>query len=205
MAKRPSSFNGPETVMAASIQVLAICGSLRKGSFNRMAMNAAIASAPEDMRFSEGAIDALPLYNEDVRVAAEPQASVRLKAQVAAADAILFATPEYNYGIPGVLKNAIDWVSRPPAESPFSGKPVAMLGASAGLMGTVRSQLHLRQTCQALNMLAMPQPEVLITQAAGRFGPDGALTDEATGRFIARLMVSFRDWILRLKAAPPAG
>jgi chromate reductase len=107
--------------------------------------------------------------------------------------------------MPGVLKNAIDWVSRPPAQSPFDGKPAAMLGASAGLMGTVRSQLHLRQTCQALNMLVMPRPEVLITQAASRFGPDGRLTDEATARFIAQLMAAFRDWILRLKAAPPPG
>lgn len=190
--------------MTASFDVLAICGSLRKGSFNRMAMNAAIAAAPEGLRFREGIISDIPLYNEDVRMAGEPEAVARLKKDVAAADAILFVTPEYNYSMPGVLKNAIDWVSRPPATSPFDGKPVAMLGASAGLMGTVRSQLHLRQTCQALNMLVMPRPEVMITQAASRFDPGGALTDETTARFIAQLMSAFRDWILRLKAAPPA-
>jgi len=191
--------------MAPSIQVLAICGSLRKGSFNRMAMNAAISAAPEAMHFTEGALGELPLYNEDVRVAGEPPAVTQLKAQVAAADAILFVTPEYNYSMPGVRKNEIDCVSRPAATSPFDGKPVAMLGASAGLMGTVRSQLHLRQTCQALNMLVMARPEVMISQAASRFDPDGRLTDEATGRFIAQLMAAFQDWILRLKAAPPPG
>jgi chromate reductase len=191
--------------MAQSLDVLAICGSLRKGSFNRMAMNLAMSTAPDGMRFTEGAIGDIPLYNEDVRLAGEPQAVTRLKRQVGAADAILFVTPEYNYGMPGVLKNAIDWVSRPPEQSPFDGKPAAMLGASAGLMGTVRSQLQLRQTCQALNMLVMPKPEVLITRAATRFAPDGSPNDQATARFITDLVAAFRDWILRLKAAPPGG
>lgn len=168
-----------------------------------MAMAAAMAVAPAQMRFEEGAINGIPLYNEDVRVAGEPAPVARLKAQVAAADAIFFVTPEYNYSMPGVLKNAIDWVSRPPDTAPFDGKPAALLGASAGLMGTVRSQLHLRQTCQALNMLVMPKPEVLITKAASRFAPDGSLNDEVTARFIVQFMAAFRDWVLRLKTAAP--
>jgi chromate reductase, NAD(P)H dehydrogenase (quinone) len=184
-----------------SIQVLAICGSLRKGSFNRMAMNAAIARAPDGMTIREGAIGDIPLYNEDVREAGEPAAVAVLKRQVLEADALLFATPEYNYGMPGALKNAIDWVSRPPSSSPFDGKPVAMLGASAGVMATVRSQLQLRQTCLALNMLALNRPEVLIGQAAGKFAPDGSLKDEATGKFIGLLMQALYDWTLRLRGA----
>lgn len=185
--------------MTENIQVLAICGSLRKASFNRMAMREAMARAPQGMRFTEGAIGDIPLYNEDVRVAGEPAAVALLKQQVRAADALLFATPEYNYGTPGVLKNAIDWVSRPPADSPFDGKPVAILGASAGMMATVRSQLQLRQTCLALNMLPVSKPEVLIAQAAGKFAEDGSLTDEATGRFIGQLMQALHDWTLRLR------
>lgn len=185
--------------MPETISVLAICGSLRKASFNRMAMQAAIAHAPQGMTISEGVIGDIPLFNEDVRLAGEPAPVTRLKQQVAGADALLFVTPEYNYGIPGVLKNAIDWVSRPPATSPFDGKPVAMMGASMGLMGTVRSQLALRQTCLALNMLPLNRPEILIAQAQNRFGPDGALTDEATGKYIGLLMQGLYDWVVRLK------
>ncbi len=183
-----------------SLQVLAMCGSLRRGSFNRMAMNAAIARAPAGMTIIEGAIGDIPLYNEDVRDAGEPAAVATLKQQVRDADALLFATPEYNYGMPGVLKNAIDWVSRPPSSSPFDGKPVAILGASAGMMATVRSQLQLRQTCLALNMLPVNRPEVLIAQAGGKFAEDGSLKDEATGKFIGLLMQALYDWTLRLRA-----
>lgn len=181
------------------VHVLAICGSLRKASFNRMAMRAALASAPRAMTFEEGLIGEVPPFNEDVREAGEPAAVATLKAQVTAADALLIATPEYNYGIPGVLKNAIDWISRPPATSPFDGKPVALLGASAGRMGTVRSQLALRQTCLALNMLPVNRPEIMIAQAAGKFAADGSLADATTARFIAQLMQALYDWTLRLK------
>lgn len=182
-----------------SVHVLAICGSLRKASFNRMAMQVAIAAAPPGMTLEEGMIGGVPLYNEDVRDAGEPAPVTKLKEQVKAADALLLVTPEYNYGIPGVLKNAIDWISRPPATSPFAGKPVAIMGASAGLMGTVRSQLALRQTCLALNMLALNRPEVMITQAAGKFAADGSLTDAATAKYIGQLMQALYDWTLRLK------
>jgi chromate reductase len=180
-----------------SVHVLAICGSLRKASFNRMAMQAAIGAAPPGMTFEEGVIADLPLYNEDLREQGDPAAT--LKEQVKRADALLFATPEYNYGTPGVLKNAIDWVSRPPATSPFDGKPVAMLGASAGLMATVRSQLALRQTCLAVNMLPVNRPEVMIGRAADKFAADGSLTDAATAKFIGQLMQALYDWTLRLK------
>ena len=152
------------------------------------------------MTIAEGAIGDIPLYNEDVREAGEPPAVRLLKQQIRDADALLFVTPEYNYGVPGVLKNAIDWVSRPPSDSPFDGKPVAIMGASAGVMGTVRSQQHLRQTLMALNMLPVNKPEVLIGQAAGKFAADGSLTDEATGKFIGLLLQALQDWTIRLKA-----
>jgi chromate reductase len=186
--------------MTDGIQVLAICGSLRKASFNRMAMAAAIERAPAGMHVTEGVIEDIPLYNEDLRVAGDPAAIARLKQQVQAADALLFVTPEYNYSVPGVLKNAIDWVSRPPDQSPFDGKPVAILGASAGVMGTVRSQQHLRQTLMSLNMLPVNTPEVLIGQAAKRFDDQGRLTEEVTGKYIAQLMQALLDWTLRLKS-----
>ena len=185
----------------SKLDILGISGSLRKGSFNRMAMHAAMARAPVGMTIAEGAIGDIPLYNEDVREAGEPAAVSLLKQQVRDADALLFVTPEYNYSVPGVLKNAIDWVSRPPSQSPFDGKPVAIMGASAGLMGTVRSQQHLRQTLMALNMLPVNKPEVLIGQAAGKFAPDGSLTDEATGKFIGLLLQALQDWTIRLKGA----
>ena len=182
-----------------SIQVLAICGSLRKASFNRMAMHAAMARIPAGMTVTEAVIADIPLYNEDLREAGEPQAVTVLKQQVRDADALLFVTPEYNYSMPGVLKNAIDWVSRPPSDSPFDGKPVAIMGASAGVMGTVRSQQHLRQTLMALNMLPVNKPEVLIGQAGGKFAADGTLADETTGKFIGLLMQALYDWTIRLR------
>jgi chromate reductase len=191
--KEPSVTDQP------AVHVLAICGSLRKASFNRMAMRAAIAAAPPGMTVAEGAIGDVPLYNEDVREQGDPAAVAKLKELVTAADALLLVTPEYNYGMPGVLKNAIDWISRPPATSPFNGKPVAIMGASAGLMGTVRSQLALRQTCLAVNMLPLNRPEVMITQAAGKFAEDGSLSDAATAKYIGQLMQALYDWALRLK------
>ena len=184
--------------MTQTVHVLAICGSLRKASFNRMAMQAAIAAAPPGMTFEEGAIAGLPLYNEDLREQGDPAAVAALKEQVKAADALLFATPEYNYGIPGVLKNAIDWISRPPATSPFDGKPVAIMGASAGMMATVRSQLALRQTCLAVNMLPLNRPEVMIARAADKFAADGSLADAATAKYIGQLMQALYAWTLRL-------
>lgn len=184
-----------------AITVLAICGSLRKASFNRMAMKAAAKLAPPQIRFAEAAIDAIPLYNEDLRAAGDPPAVAHLKQQIRDADALLFVTPEYNYSVPGVLKNAIDWVSRPPTESPFDGKPVAILGVSAGMMGTARAQQHLRQTCMALNMLPVNRPEVLIGQAAAKFTADGDLQDETTAHFIRELIKSLYGWTLRLRSA----
>lgn len=187
--------------MSEALNVLALLGSLRAGSFNRMALNAAIARRPAGMTISVAEIGDLPLYDEDVREKGFPAPVQRLRGEIAAADAILFVTPEYNYSVPGVLKNAIDWASRPPSQ-PFAGKPCAIMGASISLLGTARAQYHLRQICVFLDMHPINRPEVMIAQAGERFGPDGSLKDEKTGQFIADLLVALAAWTRRLQAAP---
>jgi chromate reductase len=179
------------------VKVLGICGSLRKSSFNRAAMSAAAELLPDGMALTVADIAAIPLYNEDVRQAGFPPPVQSLREAIVAADALLFATPEYNYSMSGVLKNAIDWASRPP-DQPFNGKPVAIMGATAGLWGTSRAQYHLRQSCVFLNMLPINKPEVMIAQAPTKFDAEGRLTDQTTRDLIAQLLVALRDWTRRL-------
>ena len=180
------------------MNVIGISGSLRKGSFNTAALRAAQGLAPEGMTIERAEIGDLPLYNDDVRAAGFPPPVERLRAQLAAADAVLLVTPEYNYSISGVLKNAIDWASRPPSQ-PFEAKPVAIMGASPGLFGSARAQYHLRQMLIFLNAMPVNRPEVMIGQAQNKFDADGNLTDEPTREFIRKLLVSLRDWTERLK------
>ena len=178
------------------VKVLALCGSLRKGSYNRMALKAASDLKPAAMTIESFDIAPLPPYNEDVRQAGFPRPVEELRAKIKAADALLFVTPEYNYSMPGVLKNAIDWASRPP-DQPLDGKPVAMMGASMGLGGTGRAQYHLRQSCVYLNMFPLNKPEVLIAQAQNKFNASGKLTDETTRGFIKDLMAALEAWARR--------
>lgn len=180
-------------------KVLALCGSLRKGSFNKMALNVAIELAPPSVTIETFDLSPIPLYNEDVRTAGYPGPVQALRDAVKAADAILFVTPEYNYSVPGVLKNAIDWASRPP-EPPFDGKPCAMMGASMGIFGTARAQYHLRQMCVFLNMLPLNKPEVMIPQAQNKFDANGKLTDETTRGFIRDLIVALDAWTRKLRS-----
>jgi chromate reductase len=186
--------------MSKPIEVVAICGSLRKASFNRMALNIAIEQAPPDMTVEVAEIGALPLYNTDLHQAGFPAAVTELAGKIAAADALLFVTPEYNYSIPAPLKNAIDWISRVPNQ-PFNGKPVAVMGATMGLTGTVRSQLHLRHAMVFLNMLPLNKPEVLIAQAQNKFDAAGKLSDETTRGLIKDLMAALATWTSRLRGA----
>ncbi|CAN7365511.1 NAD(P)H-dependent oxidoreductase [Bosea sp. LjRoot9] len=179
------------------IRVVGMSGSLRAGSYNTAALKAAIALAPEGMTIETAEIGDLPLYNDDVRVAGYPPAVQRLRDQLSGADAILFVTPEYNYSISGVLKNAIDWASRPPSQ-PFDNKPVAIMGASGGILGTARAQYHLRQMLIFLNAFPLNKPEVMIGQASSKFDEEGRLTDEATAGFIRHLLEALRDWRDRL-------
>jgi chromate reductase len=159
------------------ITVLGICGSLRAGSYNKATLQTAIEMKPPGMTIETADIGSIPLYNEDVRAPGFPPRVERFRAQIAAADALLFVTPEYNYTISGVLKNAIDWASRPP-DQPFAGKPVAMMGAGAGMAGTARAQYDLRKCCVFLNMHPVNKPEVLIGQAHTKFDASGRLTDD---------------------------
>lgn len=180
------------------MKVLGISGSLRKASYNTAALRAARELAPAGIVIELAEIGDIPIYNEDLRAAGLPASMERLRAQMRAADALLFVTPEYNYSIPGVLKNAIDWASRPP-DQPFDGKPVAIMGVTGSLLGTARAQYHLRQMLVWLNAFPINKPEVFIGQAASKFDGDGRLTDETTRGLVRQLLEALEQWTARLQ------
>jgi len=179
-------------MIMASIKILGIAGSLRKGSFNRMALRAAQALVPAGATLDVLDVPDLPGFNQD-NEKNPPAAVADLKAKIRAADAILLVTPEYNYSIPGVLKNAIDWASRPYGDSAWKGKPVAVMGASAGVLGTARAQYHLRQCFVFLDMPVVNLPEVMIGSAAEKFDGQGNLKDEKAKELIGKLLTSLLD------------
>lgn len=179
------------------MNVLGISGSLRSGSYNSMALRAAQQLAPAGMTIEIADISQIPMYNDDVRAAGFPDAVLQLKQAVRAADAVLLVTPEYNFSIPGVLKNTLDWLSRPP-EPPFDGKPVAIMGAATGPLGTARVQYHLRQVLVFMNTFTVNKPEVFINLAATKFDAQGELTDEPTRKFIGELLLSLQALKQRL-------
>jgi chromate reductase len=182
------------------IKILGIAGSLRKGSYNRAALRAAQKLLPNATQLELFELDAIPLFNQDIEMQ-PPPAVVDLKSKVRASDAILFATPEYNYSVSGVLKNAIDWASRPYGDGAWEDKPVAVMGASIGMIGTARAQYHLRQMFVFLNMYPVNRPEVMIPNAADKFDERGNLTDDMTRDKIRELLSSLRIWTLQLKQA----
>ena len=184
------------------MKVLGISGSLRKGSWNTSVLRAAERLAPAGMTIEIGAIDDIPLYNEDIRAAGLPPAVERFRAQIAAADAVLFVSPEYNFSIPGVLKNAIDWASRPPNQ-PFNDKPVAIMGASGGPVGTARMQYDLRKSLGSINALVMLKPEVFIGQAGTKIDEAGNVTDETTKDFVRKLLEALAAWTKRMRSTAP--
>jgi chromate reductase len=143
---------------------------------------------------------AIPLYNGDVEAQGFPESVRRFQGRIAAADALLMATPEYAYSVPGVLKNALDWASRPQDNSPLNGKPVALMGASTSAYGTARAQSHLRQVCVFTNMLPLNKPEVFIANAREKFEERGRLKDEEARRSIRWLLEALEDWVRRLRA-----
>lgn len=160
-------------------QLLGIPGSLRRGSYNRALLREAQSLVPEGTALDiYDDLETIPPFNQDLEAGGGPEAVQALKAQVAAADALLIATAEYNYGIPGVLKNAIDWLSRPPAQSPLRHKPIALIGASGGQFGTVRSQLQLRQVLLFTESRVLVKPEFYLGLAHEHFDPRGQLIDE---------------------------
>ena len=184
--------------MTDQIKILGIAGSLRKASYNRAALRAAQTLVPSDATLEIFELDGIPGFNQDEE-GNPPAKVVELKARVRAADAILFATAEYNYSIPGVLKNAIDWASRPYGDSAWAGKPVAVMGASVGVLGTARAQHHLRQSFVFLDMYPLNKPEVMIAQAAERFDEQGNLTDDKAKELIGRLLRALVAWTRTLK------
>jgi chromate reductase len=179
------------------MKVIGISGSLRKGSLNTMALRAAQKLVPAGMTIEIADISGIPMYNDDVKAVGEPAEVVALKAQIRAADAVLLVTPEYNFSIPGVLKNTLDWMSRPP-EPPFDGKVVAIMGASPGPVGTARVQYDLRKVLVFMNAFTVNKPEVFISSAVGKFNAEGELTDEPTKKFIGDLLVSVQNLKKRL-------
>jgi chromate reductase len=179
------------------IRILGIAGSIRQDSYNRSALKAAASLAPEGATVEVFDIKDIPIYNQDLETEA-PQAVVDLKNKIREADAILFVTPEYNYSVPGVLKNAIDWASRPYGDNAWDGKPAAIMGASVGAIGTARAQYHLRQMFVFLNVFAVNQPEVMIGNCASRFDEQGNLTDDQTKDMIRQLLQNLIAWTKRI-------
>lgn len=185
--------------MPNDLNILALVGSLRQGSYNKLVYRAVEELAPAGLNLTLADIADVPLYNDDERQQhGWPPAVHRLRQQIAEADAVLFIAPEYNYSVPGVLKNAIDWVSRPP-DQPFQGKPVAIMGASGGMLGTARMQYHLRQILVFLDALPLNKPEVMIAHAPQKFDAAGQLTDETTRRLIRAQLEALQAWTLRLR------
>jgi len=187
-----------------SVKALGIAGSLREGSHNRALLLAARESAPDGLKiemFDHEMFKRVPLCNEDVRAKGDPEAVGALKAAIGEADALVIATPEYNHSIPGVLKNALDWASRPPGETPLHGKPVAIMGASTGSWGTVRAQMHLRQFFVDHDMPAVREPEVLVRDADEKFDDEGRLGHDMTRYFVGELMEALLTLVRRLREA----
>jgi chromate reductase len=188
--------------MNDTIKILGIAGSLRQDSYNRAALRAAGELLPEHAELDLFELDGIPGFSQELEQR-PPEQVVELKRRIRAADAILICTPEYNYSIPGVLKNAIDWASRPYGDSAWDDKPVAIMGASVGTGGTMRAQYHLRQVFVFLNMHALNRPEVMIGNAAERFDKSGRLTDDKSRRLIKELLKNLADHVRRF-ASPAA-
>src|SRR5208337_2081020 len=186
--------------MTGKISILGFAGSLRKGSFNKALLRAALELLPEDAELEVFDLEGIPFYNQDLEN--RPAERVKdFKAKIRAADAIVIATPEYNYSIPGVLKNAIDCASRPHGDNAFAHKPVAIMGASPGMIGTARAQYHLRQCFVFLSCFALNQPEVMVSFAQEKIDKDGKVTDQKTRELIKQLLENLVAWTRRL--TPP--
>jgi chromate reductase len=180
--------------MTSPIRVIGIVGSLRAASYNGQLLRAAVELAPPELAFSSYDLATVPLFNQDLEAEGDPAPVAAVRAAVRDCDAVLIASPEYNYGVPGVLKNAIDWLSRPPGQSPFRKKPVAIMGASMGPGGTVRMQLQLRVALQYLDMYAMPRPEVVVATCKDKFDASGRLTDARTRESLTAFLAAFVAW-----------
>ncbi len=184
--------------MDKQIKILGFAGSLRKGSYNKAILRAALELLPEDAELEIFDLEGIPPFNSDLENRM-PEKVKEFKAKIRAADALLIATPEYNYSIPGVLKNAIDWASRPYGDNAFEGKPAAIMSASSGMLGAVKAQFHLRQTFVFLDVIAINRPEVVVTFAGEKIDDKGRVTDEKTREKIKELLKALVAWTIRLK------
>ena len=182
--------------MSSSLRVLGVAGSLRTKSLNRALLRAAKELAPPGMEIQEVDLAPIPLYNADVEAAGLPEAVAAFKGAIREADALLFVTPEYNHGVPGVLKNAIDWASRAASgETPvLNGKPAGLMGATPGMGGTMRAQLQLRQAFVFTQTYPLAAPEVAVSKAHEKFDAEGRLVDEATRQVVAAYLVRLAAW-----------
>lgn len=184
--------------MNESVTILGFAGSLRKNSYNKALLRIAVELVPKDAKLETFDLEGIPPFNQDLQEQ-PPQKVTEFKSKIRAVDAILIATPEYNYSIPGVLKNAIDWASRPPTDNAWEGKTVAIMGASTGRLGTARAQYHLRQCFVALDMYPINYPEVMVAHARQNFDEDGKLKDDKTRQLIAEMLEELVSWTRKLK------
>jgi len=182
----------------ADLKVLGICGSLRKASYNMSALRACSDLMPQGMTLQITSLADIPMYNQDVFDAGMPPSVKRLREEIAAADGLLIASPEYNFSVTAALKNAIDWASRAPNQA-FQDKPVAIFSATQGPLGGPRNQYDLRRMLVQLWAHPLPRPEVFIGSANTKFDAQGKLTDETTRKFLTDLLAGFKDWILRMQ------
>lgn len=185
--------------MSEEIRVLGFAGSLRQASLNRALLRAAVELAPGGMRIATFDLAQVPLYNGDVEAEGDPAGVQAFKRAILDADAVLMVTPEYNHGVPGVMKNAVDWASRPAGAAPLDGKPVGIIGASPGITGSARGQSQLRQAFEFTNSFCMPQPEILVFRAHEKFDAAGRLTDQATAQKLRQYLEALRGWTLRMR------
>lgn len=185
--------------MSDNIRILGVAGSLRHASLNRALLRAAGEVAPEGVTIEPFDLAVVPLYNGDVEAGGDPEGVAAFKAAIRAADGVLFACPEYNHGVPGVMKNAVDWASRPPGDAALNGKPVGIVGASPGQTGSARGQSQLRQAFEFTNSFCMPQPEILVFRAHEKFDADGRLIDEPTRKYLARYVAALAAWVARFR------
>ncbi|MCX7858290.1 MAG: NAD(P)H-dependent oxidoreductase [Deltaproteobacteria bacterium] len=180
------------------LNIIGFAGSLRKASYNKFLLNACLELLPEEMNIEIFDLDGIPPFNQDFE--SDPPERVKVfKEKIRLSDGVLVATPEYNYSIPGVLKNAIDWASRPYGDNVFFGKPAAIIGASIGMLGTARAQYHLRQVFVCLNVYVLNQPEVMVPLAEKKFDKNGRLVDDSTRERLKDLLSTFSEWVSKFK------
>lgn len=183
--------------MSEKLKILGMAGSLRQKSFNRALLKEATHLVPDEAEIEIFELDGIPGFNQD-KENDPPQKIKDLKEKVRAADALLFVTPEYNYSVPGVLKNAIDWASRPPGDNVFKGKPAAIMGASISMIGTARAQYHLRQMFVFLDVHPVNQPEVMVANATQKFDDQMKLTDDTSKDLMKKLLQKLVDWTKKI-------